>query len=127
MPDATEELLSLSRQLLESIDRQDWAAYARLCDPTLTCFEPEANGHLVAGMDFHHFYFKLEASGRPRQSTMVAPHVRVLGDTAVISYVRLTQRVDEHGVPTTASSNETRVWQRQNGTWRHVHFHRSPG
>lgn len=26
-------------------------------DPSLTCFEPEALGNLVTGMDFHKFYF----------------------------------------------------------------------
>ncbi len=26
-------------------------------DPQLTCFEPEAFGNLIEGMDFHKFYF----------------------------------------------------------------------
>ena len=26
-------------------------------DPQLTCFEPEAYGNLIEGMDFHKFYF----------------------------------------------------------------------
>ena len=29
------------------------------------------------------------------------------------------------GKPITARCEETRLWQRQDGRWRHVHFHRS--
>ena len=120
-----EELLDLSQRLLDSIDRQDWSTYAALCDPTLTAYEPEAIGQLVAGMDFHEFYFKLEGTGRPRQSTLSSPNVRVMGDVAVVTYVRLTQRGEEDGHTSTSACEETRVWERQNGQWRHVHFHRS--
>ena len=77
-------------------------------------------------MPFHHFYFQL---GKPKtvpQPTMCSPHVRLLGDdAAVVSYVRLVQKLDEAGAPVTTVCEETRVWQRQAGTWRHVHFHRS--
>ena len=30
-----------------------------LCHDSLTAFEPEANGSLVEGLDFHKFYFNL--------------------------------------------------------------------
>ncbi len=56
---------------------------------------------------------------------MASPHVRLLGDVAVVSYVRLIQWLDEAGHPVTSAFEETRIWQRQHG-WRHVHFHRSP-
>lgn len=125
MADATTEVLHANQALLDSINSQNWTAYAELCDPSLTCFEPEALGHVVAGMDFHHFYFKLEASGRPKQSTMASPHVRIVGDVAIVSYIRLTQRVEADGAPVTLASEETRVWQKQNGFWKHIHFHRS--
>jgi calcium/calmodulin-dependent protein kinase (CaM kinase) II len=46
-------------------------------------------------------------------------------DAAVISYVRLVQKLDAHGVPVTVTTEETRVWQRKDGRWKHVHFHRS--
>lgn len=124
----TDELLRLNQRLLESIAAGDWATYQELCDPTLTAFEPEAAGHLVAGLDFHEFYFKLAGFRSAHNTTMVAPHVRILGeksDVAVVAYVRLNQRVDSAGAPSTAAFEETRVWQRRNGEWRHVHFHRS--
>lgn len=127
MTDATSaELLGLTQQLLDSIVQGDWATYEQLCDPTLTAFEPEAVGQLVEGMPFHHFYFRLGGVKGEHCTTMSRPHVRLMGDVAVVSYVRLNQRVDGAGRPVTRSVEETRVWQRRDGRWRHVHFHRSP-
>lgn len=132
MTDA-DELLQLTQRLLEAIAAGDWATYEALCDPTLTCFEPEAQGQIVEGLPFHRFYFDLAAadagsSGKapPRNTTLARPHVRVMVDAAIVCYVRLNQRVDAAGQPTVAAVEETRVWQRRDGRWRHVHFHRSP-
>jgi len=125
MNDPAETLLRLSQQLLDAIDAGDWETYAALCDPTLTAFEPEAVGHLVAGMPFHRFYFDLERDGRPRQSTISSPVVRVMENSAVVCYVRLSQRLTPDGRPETVAFDETRVWEKQAGGWRHVHFHRS--
>ena len=119
-------LLKLSQRLLKAIDGQDWATYAELCDDTLTAFEPEAAGSLVAGMDFHEFYFRQEGVGRPHQSTISSPDVRILGDVAVICYVRLVQSVKHDGGYATSAFEETRVWHQQDGRWQHIHFHRSP-
>ncbi len=118
-----QELLDLTRRLLDAIAHADWKTYEELCDPSLTCFEPEAAGQQVEGLDFHRFYFRI---GRPgdSQTTLVAPRVRIMGDAAVVSYVRLTQRVGESGAAT-HGFEETRVWHRRDGRWRHVHFHRS--
>lgn len=125
MNDPTAELLQLSQELLTAIAAGDWDNYARLCDPRLSCFEPEARGHLVEGMEFHRYYFELEPSSSPRNNTIASPHVRLLGDTAVVSYVRLVQKLDPSGAPVTVATEETRVWHRQPQGWRHVHFHRS--
>jgi ketosteroid isomerase-like protein len=51
--------------------------------------------------------------------------VRVLGDAAVVTYVRLNQRAGPDGVAREAAFAETRVWHRRDGRWWHVHFHRS--
>ena len=125
MPDTTAELLQLNQRLLDSIAEGDWAAYQELCDPSLTAIEPESHGQLVEGMGFHKFYFDLGGIRGRHHTTMTAPHVRLLGDVAVVSYARLVQRVGPDGLPVTGAHAETRVWQRRDGRWRHVHFHRS--
>ncbi len=125
MNDAEKELVQLNQRLLDTIADGDWAAYQELCDPALTSVEPESHGQLVEGLAFHRFYFDLGGIRGRHHTTMVAPHVRLMGDVAVIAYVRLVQRTGTDGATTTASS-ETRVWQRQqDGKWRHVHFHRT--
>ena len=125
---AEKELLELSRKLLNSIDGGDWAAYASLCDATITCFEPEALGHLVEGLPFHKFYFDLPSSAtKPaKQSSIASPFVRVMGESAVVTYVRVVQRLDGGGAPVTTAAMETRVWQKTSAGWKHVHFHRTP-
>jgi ketosteroid isomerase-like protein len=119
------ELLRLNQRLLDSIAAGDWDAYQELCDPSLTAFEPEARGQLVEGLDFHHFYFKLGGTRGPHHTTMGSPRVRLLGDVAIVTCVRLNQRLNDSRLPETAAFEETRIWQRQDGRWRHVHFHRS--
>lgn len=120
-----EEILNLTQDLLVAITSGNWELYTQLCDPSLTAFEPEARGYLVDGLDFHHYYFKIRGDdSNPIQSTIVAPHIRIMGDVAIIAYTRLTQRVTAEG-PTTSAMEETRVWERVDGIWKHVHFHRS--
>jgi len=122
----TDELLALNRRLLESIAGGDWSTYEELSDPSMTCFEPETCGQWVEGLDFHRFYFNLGGTHGPVNITVSAPHVRVMGDAAVISFIRIVQKLDG-GSPVTVRSEETRVWQRRDGRWRHVHFHRTVG
>jgi calcium/calmodulin-dependent protein kinase (CaM kinase) II len=127
MNDTIDDLLRLTHKLLESITQGDWATYRELCDPSLTAFEPEAMGQLVEGLPFHEFYFELGGTERGlRQTTLCSPKVRVMGDAAVVCYVRLTQGIGPGGEPFTTAGEETRVWQRQAGQWKLVHFHRSP-
>src|SRR5262245_2221088 len=125
--DQTQQLLDVNQKLLVAIVGGDWNTYKSLCDPSVTCFEPEARGHLVVGMPFHKYFFDLpSAPQKPSKNvTMSQPHVRLMGDSAVLSYVRLTQSLDENGVAHIGRVEETRVWQKIDGQWKHVHFHRS--
>lgn len=119
-----EEILELTERLLESVASQDWHTYVSLCEPELTAFEPEARGHLVEGLEFHRFYFGREPQENIN-TTLSSPHVRMLGeDAALIMYVRLVQ-VSAGTHSETHCFEETRVWQKIEGQWKHVHFHRS--
>jgi calcium/calmodulin-dependent protein kinase (CaM kinase) II len=126
MADVSQELIALNQKLLESIVSADWKTYESLCDASITCFEAEARGQLVGGMAFHKYYFDLGGPAAKKLVTMASPHVRMMGnDAAVLSYVRLTQSLDAAGAPQTSKFEETRVWQKIGGAWKHVHFHRS--
>ena len=121
----SQELLQLNQRLLESIASADWATYQELCDPTLSAFEPEGRGQLIEGLPFHRFYFELGGAKGSHNTTMCAPRVRLMGDVAVVTYVRLNQRLTTEGTPVTNAFEETRVWQKLGGRWKHVHFHRT--
>jgi calcium/calmodulin-dependent protein kinase (CaM kinase) II len=119
-------VLDANARLLRSIDAGDWKTYTDLCDENLTCFEPEARGNLVSGLPFHKFYFDLPGSGTPRLSSIASPNVRVIGDVAIVCYIRLVQKLDGQGSPVSQSVEETRIWQKRGNGWKHIHFHRSP-
>ncbi|XP_057182972.1 calcium/calmodulin-dependent protein kinase (CaM kinase) II beta 1 isoform X3 [Triplophysa rosa] len=121
-----QEIIKITEQLIEGINNGDFEAYAKICDPGLTCFEPEALGNLVEGMDFHRFYFEnlLSKNSKPIHTTILNPHVHLIGeDAACIAYIRLTQYVDGQGRPRSTQSEETRVWHRRDSKWQNVHFH----
>lgn len=45
-------------------------------------------------------------------------------DAAVVTYIRLDQKKDGDAFAI-RKFEETRVWQRIDGAWKHVHFHKS--
>nr|XP_019956039.1 PREDICTED: calcium/calmodulin-dependent protein kinase type II delta 2 chain-like isoform X8 [Paralichthys olivaceus] len=123
-----QEIIKVTEQLIESINNGDFEAYAKICDPGLTSFEPEALGNLVEGHDFHRFYFEnaLSKGNKPVHTILLNPHVHLIGENAAcIAYIRLTQYMDTSGMPRTMQSEETRVWHRRDGKWQNIHFHRS--
>ncbi|XP_030272976.1 calcium/calmodulin-dependent protein kinase (CaM kinase) II beta 1 isoform X35 [Sparus aurata] len=121
-----QEIIKITEQLIEAVNNGDFEAYAKICDPGLTSFEPEALGNLVEGMDFHRFYFEnlLAKNSKPIHTTILNPHVHLIGeDAACIAYIRLTQFVDSQGRPRSSQSEETRVWHRRDSKWQNIHFH----
>jgi len=122
-----QEIVRVTQQLLDAISCREFDTYSKLCDPAMTCFEPEAMGNLIEGLDFHKFYFENGARGTKIHTTLLNPNVHLMGDEgACIAYVRLTQFVDKSGETRTRQAQETRVWHKRNGRgWICVHVHRT--
>uniref|UniRef100_A0A8C1TLY0 calcium/calmodulin-dependent protein kinase n=1 Tax=Cyprinus carpio TaxID=7962 RepID=A0A8C1TLY0_CYPCA len=123
-----QEIIKVTEQLIEAISNGDFENYTKMCDPSVTAFEPEALGNLVEGLDFHRFYFEnlWSKNSKPVHTTILNPHIHLIGEEAAcIAYIRITQYLDTNGMPCTAQSEETRIWHRKDGKWQIVHFHRS--
>ncbi|OQR90657.1 hypothetical protein THRCLA_22528, partial [Thraustotheca clavata] len=54
-------------------------------------------------------------------ANVVDPHVKLLGETAIVAFANVIQSATEPSV----MYMETRVWNRASGKWKNVHFHRS--
>uniref|UniRef100_A0AAZ3PZ97 calcium/calmodulin-dependent protein kinase n=1 Tax=Oncorhynchus tshawytscha TaxID=74940 RepID=A0AAZ3PZ97_ONCTS len=128
-----QEIIKVTEQLIESINNGDFEAYAKICDPGLTSFEPEALGNLVEGHDFHRFYFDnaLSKGSKPVHTILLNPHVHlIVGERSSASpTIRLSQYMDAGDASSTMQS-ESPVWLRSLslGKWQNIHFHQSrPG
>ncbi|XP_002170610.2 calcium/calmodulin-dependent protein kinase type II subunit alpha isoform X1 [Hydra vulgaris] len=120
-----QEIVKLTQKLISSITMGDYETYSKLCDDKMTCFEPLCKGNLVEGLDFHKFYFEnLKNAASSVNTTILAPHVILLSDeSACISYIRLTQKIDSNQQPLTEQTEESRIWQRKGSRWVCVHVH----
>jgi calcium/calmodulin-dependent protein kinase (CaM kinase) II len=120
------EIINLTKKMLEVISAGDWQAYAEMCDAELTAIEPESLGQIVKGLEFHKFFFDFPKPSTPVrfEVSMSDVNVKVTGHVAVISYIRLVQKHDGQAYKLTKAS-ETRVWEKKNGSWKMIHFHRS--
>ena len=130
----SDEVIRLNQILLNAIASGNFAVYNELCANDLTCFEAETKGSVVQGKSFHKFFFDLDAAlASPPQKkvptkviNMAGTHVRCIGDDVVVlSYTRLDQSVDGDNGLVIKTASETRVWERRDGNWVHVHFHKS--
>jgi hypothetical protein len=120
-------LLDLNERLLQIIfPTGNFREYSEIADPKMTCFEPECNGNLVEGLQFHKFYFPdspIDLAEVQTNTTIVNPSARILqgGQSAVVAYTRMVQKPG--GI--TTCTNETRIFEMQEGKWVMVHMHRS--
>jgi len=121
------EIIRITECILDAVNSGDFETYTKLCDPSITAFEPEALGNLVEGIEFHKFYFDNSIKqSKTTNVTILNPVVHLLGDDAAsIGYIKVTQTLDKQGHAFTSQSEETRIWQKKDGKWYNVHFHRS--
>ncbi|EFO91838.1 hypothetical protein CRE_23837 [Caenorhabditis remanei] len=89
-----QDIVRVTQTLLDAISCKDFDTYTRLCDTSMTCFEPEALGNLIEGIEFHRFYFDGNRKNQVH-TTMLNPNVHIIGeDAACVAYVKLTQFLD---------------------------------
>ena len=121
------ELLEITWRMLEAIHTGDAETYAALSSPDLSCFE-DVCAYRVDGLEFHLALIRRMAEHpdlKPARFDLLSPRVQVYGETGIVTYTRL-MTFDAGGPPRWTTCNETRVFVRQEGAWRMVHFHRTP-
>ncbi|KAI2805253.1 Calcium/calmodulin-dependent protein kinase type II subunit gamma [Blomia tropicalis] len=78
-----QEVIKVTEQLLEAINTGDYESYAKLCDPTITAFDPAALGNLVE---------VLNKTCKSISSTILNPSVHLLGEDADKAYLIVNNR-----------------------------------
>ena len=117
--DAVERLVSV-------VARCDADAYRKLVADDVSSFEFDIAPYRIDTLEFHLHLLKQSAqlpTPAPRID-ILTPRVRVLGNVAIASYT-LLKTVQADGKSVFRSCNESRVFEKREGTWVMVHFHRS--
>ena len=118
------KLLDTLYLLLHAMRAGDEEFYRKHVSEDLSCFEPESQGYLVDGLPFHEFFITNFKVTGPYHLELIRPTVRVFGDTGYTAYTLIVLQKPD-GNPVISRVNETRVWHKEDGLWRMVHFHRS--
>jgi hypothetical protein len=120
--------LELTHRLLESIHTGDVKTYRTLCTTDLTCFETDVAPYRIDGVDFHvDLMNAMKAQSAYANLTrfdMITPSVQIHGDCAIVTYTRLMTYAGSIP-PIFRTFNESRIYVKQDGSWRMAHFHRS--
>jgi ketosteroid isomerase-like protein len=98
--------------------------YRHLVAEEVTCFEPETNGAQVKGRDMHLFFVNNSTAPVNYFFEIVDPTFKVYGDTAFAAYTFLLVEITDGGT-TSNTENVTRIFHKEQGIWKMVHFHRS--
>ena len=100
------EILELSQELLDSIDNNNEEIYNKLVESRQECDN-------------------LNSNGIRKLSTITNAIVRVMGKSAIVSYIRLLQEDSRSigGSIVTKSYEESRVWELCQKTWKNVNTH----
>lgn len=121
-----QELLQITRRMLEAIHSGDAVTYAKLTSPDLSCFEDVCD-YRIDGLEFHLALIRQMAHSpalKPSRFDILTPRVQVYGNTGIVTYTRLMTYDD--GKPRWTTFNETRVFVLMEDQWKMVHFHRTP-
>ena len=116
------EVLARNEALLTALATNDWPRYKTMCHPSMTVFESRSDGALIEGFEGHELGFTHGPEGSSSGTLLTTPpHVRIMGQTAVVSYKR--EVTSPQGGDMSRTVAETRVYQMLAGNWLQVHYH----
>jgi hypothetical protein len=132
-----EELNAFLMRHLKAIQDNNIPAYRETTAPELSLYEWWVTPHRIEGLPFHEFMmgananrgavFGSESPGKTETRFDLANlSIQRYGDSAVASYTLLVSSALPDGVRV-VSHNESRVIVKQDGKWKVVHVHKSPG
>ncbi|MCG8566872.1 MAG: nuclear transport factor 2 family protein [Desulfobacterales bacterium] len=111
--------------LLHSVQQADIETYLSRVSPEVSCFEPESRGHLLRGLGLHRFLVEAARPVEKYHIELVDPLIRVGKDMAYVAYTLHLTELDGGKQAQLTAENVTRIFQREDGGWKMVHFHRS--
>lgn len=122
------EVLETLERLLNAIYAQDVDTYRDLVASDVSSFESETPVR-VDTVDFHLHYMRQQRSTRSPELQyridILNPRIQFHGNVAIATYTLVVTRSDSRGICFT-TTNETRVFVRQESRWTLVHFHKTP-
>ena len=127
MENAEEEVLAVTRQMLDAMYTADPEVHRRHCATDMSSYEWYIAPQRIDGWEFHLKLIEGGGNGSPSRLDLLTPRVQVYGDTAIVNYTLLKTAFGSEGQPPQFSTmNETRVFVKFEGIWKMVHLHKSP-
>lgn len=126
MPTAEEEVLEITRRMLDAMYSADPEVHRQHSAEDMSSYEWYIAPQRIDGLEFHLALIKGGGNGEPSRLDMLTPRVQVYGDTAIINYTLLKTTLTETAPPQFSTMNETRVFVKIEGIWKMVHLHKSP-
>ena len=118
------ELEPVLLDLLNVIQQGDSLKYKEMTNDNLTCFEPGTQDLPVEGLPFHNLWLNEIPSNEPYHIEIINPTYRIIGNVGYAAYSLIVGRVVD-GIPQARKSTETRIFEKNSGKWKMIHFHRS--
>ena len=127
MANAEEEVLALTRRMLDAMYTADPTVHRDHCAEDMSSYEWYIAPQRIDGAVFHLKLIEAGGNGAPGRLDILTPRVQVYGETAIVNYTLLKTTLGEAGgAAEFATMNETRVFVKLDGVWKMVHLHKSP-
>jgi hypothetical protein len=123
---AEEEVLDITRRMLEAMYTSDPEVHRRHCAEDMSSVEWYIAPYRIDGAEFHLGLIEAGGNAAIARFDMLTPRVQVYGDTAIVNYTLLKTSVATDAGAAFSRINETRVFVKLDGIWKMVHLHKSP-